>query len=688
MLPGLINAHTHCYSTFARGLTTIKPARDFTGVLKNLWWRLDSALTTEDCYYSALLALLDSVRHGTTTIIDHHASPQAVGGSLAAIERAVRETGLRACLCYEVSDRDGARIAREGLEENAAFIRRCRGRDDDRVQALFGLHASFTLSDHAGAGRRTSAGSLRTGFHIHVAEAQSDQDAARRTAGMRVVERLQQFGILGDHSIAAHCIHINRREMELLAETGTAVVHNPQSNMNNAVGIADVIAMSRRGILVGLGTDAMTTNLLEELRVALWGQHLAHENPSIGFSEVTSTLLANNAAIAGRAFGLRFGELRAGGAGDVAIFDYDPPTPLDETNLSGHVVFGLSQAAVDTTIVGGRVLLEHRRLKLDLDEARVNARAREPQKNYGNDYDQKGPRPGKRRPRPSATRRSAGGRKKWKADTVRFLSDLVRAPSFSSKEREVIAVIKREMERIGFDEIRVDGLGKSSAASAPARGSSRSTGMWTPFIRATARSGASIPSCRRWRTARSGAAARSTRKAASPTMIHAGADHQGTRTQRPVHHLVHRHGHGGGLRRTVLAVHPQRGRPEARTRRHHRADQPEHLSRPPRAHGNPRRGQGRSCHGSAPERGDNAIYKVARIALEIEKLNERLRSDPFLGKGTVTISEVGPPRRRCAPWPTGRTSTWTAGSPSARPRKAPWPRCRTPPGAQAIRTPG
>ena len=116
MLPGLINAHTHCYSTFARGLTTIKPARDFTGVLKNLWWRLDSALTTEDCYYSALLALLDSIRHGTTTIIDHHASPQAVGGSLAAIERAVRETGLRACLCYEVSDRDGARIAREGLD--------------------------------------------------------------------------------------------------------------------------------------------------------------------------------------------------------------------------------------------------------------------------------------------------------------------------------------------------------------------------------------------------------------------------------------------------------------------------------------------------------------------------------------------------------------------------------------------
>ncbi len=381
VLPGLINAHTHCYSTFARGLTTIKPARDFTGVLKNLWWRLDSALTTEDCYYSALIALLDSIRHGTTTIIDHHASPQAVTGSLEAIERAVRETGLRACLCYEVSDRDGARIAREGLAENVAFIRRCRERDDDRVQALFGLHAAFTLSDATLARAADLGRGLHTGFHIHVAEAQSDQDSARRTAGLRVVERLHRFGILGDHSIAAHCIHINRREMELLAETKTAVVHNPQSNMNNAVGIADVIAMSRRGILVGLGTDAMTTNMLEELRVALWGQHLRHKHPSVGFGEVVNALLANNPAIAGRIFGLRFGELREGAAGDVAVFDYDPPTPLDDTNMAGHVVFGLSQAAVDTTVVGGRVLMENRKLTLNIDVERVHARARERARN-------------------------------------------------------------------------------------------------------------------------------------------------------------------------------------------------------------------------------------------------------------------------------------------------------------------
>src|ERR1019366_5130089 len=130
ILPGFINAHTHFYSSFARGLTKAKPSKDFNQVLKNLWWRLDSALTTEDCYYSALIALLGSIRHGTTTLIDHHASPQAVRGSLPAIEKAVKQTGLRACLCYELSDRDGARISKEGLEENVAFIRHCQKTED------------------------------------------------------------------------------------------------------------------------------------------------------------------------------------------------------------------------------------------------------------------------------------------------------------------------------------------------------------------------------------------------------------------------------------------------------------------------------------------------------------------------------------------------------------------------------
>ena len=377
VLPGFINAHTHFYSTFARGLIKAKPAKDFMDVLRNLWWRLDRALTTEDCYYSALIALLDSIRHGTTTIIDHHASPHAVVGSLGEIARAVKETGLRACLCYEVSDRDGASIAKQGLAENAWFIQQCQKQNDPHVNALFGLHASFTISDHTLEKAASLGHALRTGFHIHVAEAQGDQDIALRKSGKQVVERLKQFEILGRRSIAAHCIHIAPREMDLLAETQTAVVHNPQSNMNNAVGVANALELAKRGVLVGLGTDAMTTNMLEELRAALWGQHLRARSPSVGFGEVTSALFADNPKIAQRSFGLRFGEICEGAPADLAIFDYDPPTPLEHGNVLGHLVFGISQTEADTTIVGGRVLMEHRRLALNLDEARVNARARE-----------------------------------------------------------------------------------------------------------------------------------------------------------------------------------------------------------------------------------------------------------------------------------------------------------------------
>lgn len=377
VLPGFINAHTHFYSSFARGLTKTKPAGTFVDVLKNLWWRLDSALTTEDCYYSALLALLDSIRHGTTTLIDHHASPRAVKGSLTSIEKAVDETGLRACLCYELSDRDGEPIAQQGLEENVSFIRHCQERNDDHLRALFGLHAAFTLGDRTLETAAKMGHDLGTGFHIHVAEAASDEEFSQSNFGMRVVERLKKFGILGRQTIAAHCVHVDQREMEMLSETQTAVVHNPQSNMNNAVGVADLISMNRAGILVGLGTDAMTTNMLEELRAALWAQHLSTKNPSVGFAEVGAALFVNNPKIGERLFHLPLGELREGGVADIVVMDYDPPTPLESGNCWGHLVFGVSQAAVDVTIVGGRVLMENKRLALNIDEERVNARARE-----------------------------------------------------------------------------------------------------------------------------------------------------------------------------------------------------------------------------------------------------------------------------------------------------------------------
>jgi putative selenium metabolism protein SsnA len=377
VMPGLVNAHMHFYSTLVRGLGKAAPSANFQEVLENLWWRLDKKLSLEDCYYSAKVMLVEAIRKGTTTLIDHHASPGAVLGSLDLIARAVRETGLRASLCYELSDRDGDKVAEEGLEENAAFARRCQRENDPQLRAHFGLHAAFTIGDKTMARAARMGHDLGVGFHVHVAEASSDVAHSLERYGQRVVNRLHAHGILGEKTMAAHCVHVEPQELELLAGTHTMVAVNTQSNMNNAVGVADLVALHRAGILAGLGTDAMTVAMLEETRVALWAQHLRADNPSCAFMEVAGAITAKNPEIASRVWGFPIGELKEGAAADVILLDYLPPTPLDNGTVLGHLIFGLSQAVVDTTICGGRILMEGRKLAIDVDEAEMAARSRE-----------------------------------------------------------------------------------------------------------------------------------------------------------------------------------------------------------------------------------------------------------------------------------------------------------------------
>lgn len=377
VLPGFINAHMHFYSTLVRGLGKAEPAADFDGVLRNLWWRLDKKLSLEDTYYSALTMLIQGLRQGTTTYIDHQASPGHIPGCLDEIARAVRQTGVQASLCYELSDRDGQDITRQGLEENVRFIKACQNSGKSDLQALFGLHASFTISDETLEQAAGLAHAHNTGFHVHLAEAESDQQHCIKQHGCRVAERFYRHGILGPRTIAAHCVQVDQKERELLAATHTGVVHNPQSNLNNAVGIADVIALQKQGVLVGLGTDAMTVNMLEELRVAMWAQHLGQNNPGVGFMEITDTLLANNAKIAGRYWPQPLGVLQPGARADVVLIPYHAPTPLDESTVRGHLLYGISQYPVRTTIAGGKVAWHNGRLELDLDEDAVFARSRE-----------------------------------------------------------------------------------------------------------------------------------------------------------------------------------------------------------------------------------------------------------------------------------------------------------------------
>jgi len=376
IMPGLINTHTHLYSAFARGLA-LKDASpgNFLQILERLWWRLDKVLTLEDVYWSAMVGMIDCIRNGATTIFDHHASPNAVPGSLFRIADAAHQTGLRACLCYEVSDRDGAAIAAQGIEENRAFLEHVKQSGTGQLRGLFGLHASFTLSDETLSRCREVAGKLDAGFHVHTAEAASDVDACLRDHGRRIVERWRDAGILGSRTIAAHCVHVNDREIDLLRESETNVVHNPESNMGNAVGCAPVLEMMRRGVRVGLGTDGYTADMFESLKVASLLHKHQTGNPGAGWPEPPAMLFSGNAAIASECFGRPVGKLIPGAHADIILVDYDPPTPLHAANVGGHILFGFAGRSVSTTIIGGRIVMEGRQL-LTIDEQEIMIQAR------------------------------------------------------------------------------------------------------------------------------------------------------------------------------------------------------------------------------------------------------------------------------------------------------------------------
>lgn len=377
IMPGLINTHMHLYSTFARGMALKDDAPgNFVEILERLWWRLDKVLTLEDVYLSALVAMIDCIRNGTTTIFDHHSSPGAVSGSLFRIAEAARLTGLRSCLCYEVTDREGAEVANQSIDENRAFLEDCKQSADSMLRGLFGLHASFTLSDETLARCARTAAEFDAGFHVHVAEAASDVAQCQREHGKRVVERFHDWGILGKKTIAAHCVHVDDREIGLLHSSQTNVIHNPESNMGNAVGCAPVLKMIERGVRVGLGSDGYTCDMFESLKVAnLLAKHQAGQ-PGAGWAEPPAMLFGQNADIASACFGRTLGKLVPGACADVIVAEYDPPTPFTSANINGHLLFGLSGRSVRTTIIGGRIVMQDRELR-GIDEAAIMAQARE-----------------------------------------------------------------------------------------------------------------------------------------------------------------------------------------------------------------------------------------------------------------------------------------------------------------------
>jgi putative selenium metabolism protein SsnA len=358
VMPGLVNGHTHLYSALARGMPAPrKTPRNFLEILKYVWWKLDRALDEEAVYYSALVGALDAARCGTTTLIDHHASPNFIRGSLNLIKRAFQQVGLRGVFCYEVSDRNGPRGAKLGLEENREWVAHNRG---PMFGGLVGAHASFTLSDKS----LRACAEMGAGVHIHVAEDPCDQAACRQ----RLIDRLAKAGILGPRTILGHGTHLDKASLEVAKRAGCWFAHNTRSNMNNAVGYAPVHLMGRQ---VALGTDGIGADMFEEVKFAWFKARDARNG--MGISDVVG-LLTGSQRLAGHFLGVNLGTLAVGSAADLVVLDYPTPTPITAGNLYGHLIFGLSSQFVTDTMVNGQWVLRDRQI-VGVDEKTVREKA-------------------------------------------------------------------------------------------------------------------------------------------------------------------------------------------------------------------------------------------------------------------------------------------------------------------------
>ncbi|MGL4981462.1 MAG: putative aminohydrolase SsnA [Treponemataceae bacterium] len=377
IMPALINTHHHIYSAFARGLVMNNPcAKTFTDILKNVWWKIDKNLSLEDTKYSAYATLVESIKCGVGTIFDHHASPFAIDGSLTTLAEAAQTLGIRGSFCYECSDRDGKEIFQHGLQENIDFIKKHNGSNQTMTRGMFGLHASFTLSNQSMTDIASAMSSSGAGYHVHVAEGLEDVQDCLDQYNKRIINRLFDFKMLGEKTLAIHCIHVTEEEMDLLKQTKTCVINNPESNMGNAVGCAPVIRMIEKGLCVGLGSDGYTSDMFESMKV----ENIIHKhnlgNSNVGFMETGKMQFENNSLIASNHFGLPIGRIEKKASADLILVDYNPSTPVHANNTLGHILFGFSGRSIDSTMIAGKFVMKDR-IITTIDEQEVFAKSRE-----------------------------------------------------------------------------------------------------------------------------------------------------------------------------------------------------------------------------------------------------------------------------------------------------------------------
>jgi putative selenium metabolism protein SsnA len=362
--PGQVCAHTHLYSSLARGMPP--PPRDdaplnFVQILERVWWKLDRALDAASLEASALVGALEALKSGTTTLVDHHASPAFIDGSLDVVAGALERVGARGVLCYEVTDRGGINETRAGVRENDRFLSSLK--DRPLLRGMVGAHAAFTLSNGSAEAIVEVAQRHDVGVHIHLAE---DSVDAKRD-GWPTLDWLRQRGLVGPRSLFAHAVHVTDAEARRIVEAAAHVVHNPRSNLNNRVGYA---RPSRFGARLLLGTDGIGADMRAEAHAAF----LAARDH--GDALDVAAALERNRELAAFLFGSGLGRIEPGAPADLVVYDYRAPTPLDGSNFAGHLLFGLPGAPVRHVFCDGELVVKDG-VSTRVDEEALYARARE-----------------------------------------------------------------------------------------------------------------------------------------------------------------------------------------------------------------------------------------------------------------------------------------------------------------------
>jgi putative selenium metabolism protein SsnA len=373
VMPGIVCAHSHLYGMLLRGSSLkITPPSDFTQILQRVWWPMDELMNHEDAYASALVACVEFAKSGVTTFADTYSGPNSISGVLDHVARAVNEVGIRGFIAFEATERHSREEGSKGVKENVRFAEEAQSKPDGKARPLFSIHASFTVSDDLMREVKALATKYRVPVTIHASEGLGDVHHNLENYGKRTIERLSDIGLLGSNVVLAHCVNLSDKEINLIAQTGTGVAHNPMSNMLNAVGVAPVLRMLEKNVNVGLGNDGYIFDMFENMRATFLLHRVHNRDPNA----IEPYTVLEMATIKGaKLYGIdkEVGSIEPGKRADLIIIKPSIlPTPLNVNSVVGHLINTVDGDDVEYVFVDGKPIVWRKKL-VTFDEAEAQS---------------------------------------------------------------------------------------------------------------------------------------------------------------------------------------------------------------------------------------------------------------------------------------------------------------------------